>query len=256
MVRPTSFALTLLALTLPGAASSQVFFEETFDSSFGTFTAFNNAQTGNGWLWDGTCPATSLPGHSVSGTAHWINPATCLDYGLALAAGTDLVRSPRVEVPACASAVRLAFNYLIDFEEASCYDRARAEVAIDGGQPVVYADNGATDEGCVGGREAAREEGGGSNVGLDNLVVDAAWHSFEVNLPDALPGSFVEVQFAGQTVDSTSNSGEGFLVDDVTLSCVPPFYEVPTLGAVGFGAFGGLLAVAALLALARRRRAA
>jgi hypothetical protein len=162
-----------------------------------------------------------------------------------------VVQSPRVEVPDCPSGVvRVAFNYLLDYQEGASCDRARLEATVDGGLPVVYADNG--EEGIC---DFERPEGNGApNAGLGNLVNDATWRHLEVIVPDALPGTFLQLTFVGETSDGILNDGEGFLVDDVTMSCLVPFYEIPTMSTVGFGAFGALLAAAALVAMARRRR--
>ena len=123
----------------------------------------------------------------------------------------------------------------------------------------VVADNGLCDEDrpAVGRSGAApRPEAIIGNTGIGGLSDIAAWSSLERFVPDAVPGSLVEVIFVGDVYDGFNNQGTGFLVDDVALSCVQPFYEVPTMSAVGFGAFGALLGVAALVAMARRRRAA
>jgi hypothetical protein len=245
MKRVSGLTLFAAALMIPAAAQAQPFFEESFDTNLGPFNALNDGATSSAWAFDSTCPATGVAGHTVAGTAHWFNPATCFDYGSA--ATNDALNSPRVEVPDCALGVRVAFNYLLELDEGASCDRARVEAIVDGGTPVIYGDNGV--EGFC-----ARPEG--TNAGLGNLIVDATWRHHEFIVPDATPGSLLEVRFEAETFDGLFNDGTGFLVDDVTMACVVPFYEIPALGTVGFGAFGALLVAAALVALARRRRAA
>jgi hypothetical protein len=250
MHRSARLATLLAIVALPAAGFAQPFFEETFDATLGVFIAGNDGQASNVWMFDNTCPATGLAGHSASGTAHWINPTTCLDYGTG--GSTDVIQSPRVEIPDCTTpgGVRVGFNYFLDYQEGASCDRARVEATVDGGDPVVYADNG-----LPGLCDFGRPEGNGAeNVGLDNLLNDATWRHHEFIVPDALPGTFLQLTFVGETSDGILNSGEGFLVDDVTMECLVPFYEVPTMSTVGFGAFGALLAAAALVAMARRRR--
>jgi hypothetical protein len=263
MKRGTWIAAVALALALPAASQGQPFWSETFDADLGDFTAFNDASTTpNAWLWDGTCPATGEPGHTIAGTAHWINPATCLDYGDTGSKGDpgsfDYIRSIRVEVPAeCTLGVRLDFNYFLDFNEGACYDQARVITLVDNSLETVVADNGLCDEDRPADRGALpRPESIIGNSGIGGLTDSRRWLPVSRFVPNAGPGSLVEILVVAETTDGFLNQGEGFLVDDFVLSCVQPFYEVPALSTVGFGAFGALLAVAAVVALARRRRQA
>lgn len=246
-----------LGLALCAAAEAQVFYTETFDADLGTMSALNDADASNGWVFDATCPAAPLAGHSAPGTAHWTNPTTCLDYGGGFS--SDALSTGRIEVPAeCGGGVRLEFNYFLDFAESACYDRARVEVYVDGSGPLVVSDNGGCDSSQnpapLAGRPSA-PEGAGGNAGLGNLVSSSTWRATATLISDATPGTLLEVQFIGETLDGLFNSGEGFYVDDVVLTCQPRAYEIPALGASGFAALGALLATAAFVVLARRRRA-
>lgn len=246
-----------LGLALCAAAEAQVFYTETFDADLGTMNALNDGEVSNAWAFDATCPAAPLAGHSAPGTAHWMNPTTCLDYGGGFS--SDALSTGRIEVPAeCGGGVRLEFNYFLDFEESACFDRARVEVYVDGSGPLVVSDNG----GCGGSQgpalpaeRPATPNGAGGDTGLGNLVDAGAWRATATLISDATPGTLLEVQFIGETLDGLFNSGEGFYVDDVVLSCQPRAYEIPALGASGFAALGALLVTAAFVVLARRRRA-
>jgi hypothetical protein len=244
-----------LGLALCAAAEAQVFYTETFDADLGTLRAHNDGDVSTAGAYDATCPAAPLADHSAPGTAHWTNPTTCLDYGGGFS--SDALSTGRIEVPAeCGGGVRLEFNYYLDFEEGACYDRARVEVYVDGSGPLVVSDNGGCDaQNLALAERPSAPEGGGGDPGFGNLANAAAWRATATLISGATPGTLLEVQFIGETDDDLFNSGEGFYVDDVVLSCQPRAYEIPALGASGFAALGALLATAAFVVLARRRRA-
>jgi hypothetical protein len=255
IARWTNVALLAFATTAT-AALAQPYYEETFDADLGAMIAANDGSASNNWMFDSTCPAAPLAGHSAPGTAHWINPATCLDYGNQ--GSTDRLTTGRVAVP-CDRGVLLEFQYYLDFEESASCDRARVEFSIDGVNYTTVADNGFQGS-CVGPQGELRAEapegagGGSGNVGLGNIVNSATWTSLAVQLPGVSQGDLLDVQFFGETTDGVFNIGEGFYVDDVTLSCLQPIQAIPTLGSAGLVGLGALLAVAGALTAARLRR--
>lgn len=253
-IKGSALGAVALAVALSGAAQGQVFYTETFAADLGAMVAINDGDTSNGWVFDSTCPAAPLAGHSAPGTAHWISPETCLSYGDGFS--SDALSTGRIEVPAeCGHGVRLEYNYFLDFDEDACYDRARVEVYVDGSGPLVVGDNG----GCSGDRpdpaRPAAPEGGNGNSGLGNLLNQAAWRAGAALVANATPGTLIEVRFIGETDDDISNAGESFWVDDVVLSCQVAAYEVPALDSAGLAALIALLGLTALVVLARRRRA-
>ena len=83
------------------------------------------------WHFRNNCSANGVAGHSQTGTARWGNPGSCGDFG-----GTrdsDFLDGLVVMDFCPTGAVRLAFNYFIEFEEDCSWDRARLEIAKDGG---------------------------------------------------------------------------------------------------------------------------
>jgi hypothetical protein len=260
MKRLTLFIALVGVLALPAMSQAQPFWSETFDTDLGDFTAVNDGQAANAWLWDGTCPATGEAGHSIAGTAHWINPTTCLDYGDLGTKGQngslDILRSVGVTVPdACVGGVKLELNYYLDFNEDAEFDRARVLVVINGALDEVVLDNGLPNGLRPADRSGEpRPESIPGNTGIGGLEDTASWTPVGRFLAGVGPADIVEIRIVGEVVDGFLNQGEGFLVDDVALSCIQPYYEIPTMSTVGFGAFGALLIAAALVALAQRRR--
>lgn len=249
-----AFAGGLLLAGATAARAQTVIFSEPFAADLGDMTATNDGNDSNAWAFDSTCPATALAGHSIAGTAHWVNPTTCLDYGNQ--GSSDLLRSAQLDIADCRGGIELRFNYYLDFQEDASWDRARAVVSLDASTDVVVAAN--IDEGDS--EQLERPAGGGGGGGnppaLLELVNDATWHSIAALVPGSESAATAQLVFVGETTDGIANGGEGFLVDDVEVTCRPAAYEIPTLGGAGFAALAALLALAALVALARRRRTA
>jgi len=116
-------------------------------------------------------------------------------------------------------------------------------------------DNGGCDSQSIAPGRTMAPTGAGGNSGLGNLLNQAAWRSGAALVANATPGTLIEVRFVGETEDEIANDGEAFYVDDVVLSCQPAAYEIPALGSTGFAVLVALLGSAALVVLARRRRA-
>ena len=247
-----AFAGGLLLAGATAARAQTVIFSEPFAADLGDMTATNDGNGSNAWAFDSTCPATALAGHSVAGTAHWINPTTCLDYGNQ--GSSDLLRSAQLDIADCRGGIELRFNYYLDFQEDASWDRARAVVSLDASTDVVVAAN--LDEGESEQLERPAGGGGGNPPALLELVNDATWHSIAALVPGSESAATAQLVFVGETIDGIANGGEGFLVDDVEVTCRPAAYEIPTLGGAGFAALAALLALAAVVALARRRRTA
>lgn len=263
IVQRGSLAWLAGVLLVVGAApaSAQTFYSNSIAADLGTLTASNDGEPSNTWAFDSTCPASLLAGHTAPGNARWGNPTTCLDYGTD--SSTDYLLTPELVVPAgCSGGVRLDFNYLIEFEESACWDRARVEAYIDGAGGLVVSDNGICGdddepENALRPRPEGNGNGNGNgNAGFGNLVADGTWRAASVLISAAHPGDLLQVAFVGETGDGLFNGGSGFHVDDVTLTCVPAFYEIPTLGSAGFLTLGFLLGAAGLAVMLRRRRAA
>jgi len=240
----------VLLLAFAGSASlpaQTTLLAEPFDVDLGEMNAANDGAGTNAWTFDSTCPATALAGHTIAGTAHWINPTTCLDYGTE--GSSDLLTSDVIDVSDCRGGVEVRFNYYLDFQESDEYDRARALVRLDGGTDVVVAANHGG-----GGGERPAGDGGSNPPSLFELENDATWRSVAVIVPGSENASQAQLAFVGETEDGIANSGEGFLIDDVEVICRPAAYEVPALDGAGLAALVALLAAAALVAMARRRR--
>jgi len=256
LIRPIRRPLILLALLalLAVPASAQIFYSEDFTPPVTGINLFNDGETSNAWEFTAGCPGNALAGHSGPDAALWHNPANCTDYGIA--GGSDRMATGRIQVPSeCRNGVEVTFNYLLDFDEDACWDRARVEIEVNAGGFFDYADNGGCDNRTIvgGPRDGEAPSGQGANSGVGGLINDAVWHQGRAVLSTAVPGDLVEVAFVGETEDGIGNDGEGFFVDDLELACVPVTQEIPTVGPIGLAALAVLLAVAAALVLARRR---
>lgn len=246
----------LLALgLLAGPAGAQVvyLFEESFDAGLGAMTATNGAFTDNSWHFDDQCPAATSGAHSIAGTARFSRENDCDDYGdngSFSAADTDLLTSPAIDISACNDAF-LSYTYLLDYNEGPEFDRARVEISIDGGAFQVIADNSGSGARGPGARAETGPAGGNGIGGIENT---GTWIASSFDLSTYGAGT-VTVRFVGELSDQFANNGEGFVVDDVVVSCRVPIQAVPAISPAGLAALAGLLAVAALFAVRRFRRA-
>lgn len=195
------------------AAEQVVLYSETFDADLGTAAPANDAVTANAWHFSDGCPSDSLPGHSGPGAARWGNPASCDDFGFQ--GSSDRLELPALDLTACAgpdASLALTFAYFLSLQENSVFDRARVEAVVDGGFPVVVADNGF----------------GSGNAGLANLSQNSPdWLVISLDLSGLLgSGNSLVVRLVGETSDGIANQGAGFLVDDLAVVCDTPVVDL------------------------------
>ena len=179
-------------------ASSVTVYSETFDSNAGSFSLFNDGSGGE-WYFEDACPNSTLGGHSADGTLRWGTPGNCFNYSDA--GSFDTASTPTIDVSACLSDLVLDFNYFLDYQETSAWDDAFVDVRPDGGAFVEVADNGDLVGGLV----------SGSGVWLSG--------SFDLGALLGFIPNDVAVDFTGTAFDGSFNEGEGFIIDDVELSC-------------------------------------
>lgn len=199
---------------------------ETFDDNNGacyefftqTSVALEDFELGAGdfsvesGLWRVTTDcSSSRPGHSIPTTLYFGQPGVCtFETGTATA---GMVRSAPVEVETDNGAT-LSFNYFLERESGTFWDRATAELSVDGGPLVIVAST--------------------TGVGTPLVSNEGVWQTAVVDLSPffkagtgamgAGPGTTrFEVVFRFDTIDSILNDFEGFHVDDVEiLSRIPP----------------------------------
>ncbi|MFN7975586.1 MAG: putative Ig domain-containing protein [Acidobacteriota bacterium] len=180
---------------------------EQFTGGLNSTTATDVCNADAVWYAETTCPSSALPGHSAPDHVRWGIQANCGLYASAPAGTVDYLETPVLDVSGCGGSASLSFNYLLNYQEGSSFDRARVEAIIDGGAPVVIADNGPGGpvSGCT----------GGSNPGTGGLS-GSGWQPKSFTITAA---STLQVRFVGETDDSIANSGEGFFIDDVIVLC-------------------------------------
>ena len=143
--------------------------------------------------------ASAQPGHSTPNSLYFGVDSSCTFSTGASAAGT--VTSAAITV-ADTSVVKLRFKYFLQTERLSSFDKATAQVSVNGGAFVVVAGNS-------GGTVAQLQDGTGM------------WQSADVDISSlfgsATPPATVAIRFGFNTIDSVANTFAGFLVDDVEL---------------------------------------
>lgn len=195
MNRFSRFALLIVSLLVPCAASAAVIYSENFNSSLGSMTA-SGADGSADWNFQNGCGANGDGGHSIAGAARWGNNGSCGDFGGN--GDSDNLDTPVIDTSSCTSGPTLSLNYFMQFQESCTWDRAIIQLSIDGGG----FNNIASTASC------------GSGDGLAN---DGVWH--EYTSLAALGASSVQLRFVGETGDGIANSGQGFLIDDLSVEC-------------------------------------
>lgn len=181
---------TTRPLKLEVGAPSAIY-QENFEGGLGGFSV--DAGGVNLWHVTSSCVA-SQPGHTTPNSLYFGQDSTC-NYDVGLTAGT--VTSPAVLV-SDTSLVKLRFNYYLDTENFSSYDRATAQVSVNGGAFATVASNKAD--------------------GVALLDKSGAWQAADIDLTSLLAGlssPTLRVRFGFDSVDSAVNQYSGFSVDDV-----------------------------------------
>jgi hypothetical protein len=168
-------------------------FAEDFEAGLGGFVVESG-------LWHRTASCASLlSGHSVPGSLYYGQDGTCNFATNSRTLGA--ARSLPIGISATESEqATLAFNYLVEGEASTTYDRAWVELVVNGAAPVIVASNY------------------GAGVALTRNL--GAWSGALIDLAPHLPlgtSSIFELSFRFDSVDSVANTGAGFLVDDVEI---------------------------------------
>jgi len=170
----------------------QTLFSETFSTGVGKFSL--GSEPNNRWHASSSCASTS-PGHSAPASLYFGIDSTCnFDAGLILAGTTT---STPISV-SDNSLLKLRFNYYLQTEHNSSFDKASVQVSVNEGPYTTVASNTA----------------GGAAL-LDGTNV---WQASEIDLAPLLagvPSASVRVRFAFDTIDAAVNNFTGFMVDDV-----------------------------------------
>ncbi|MFZ5893929.1 MAG: hypothetical protein ACOY0T_22900 [Myxococcota bacterium] len=167
-------------------------YSEKFDNGLGTFTL--GTESTNRWHVTSSCASTQA-GHSAPSSLYFGVDSTCNFSTGAATSGTAASSSIAI---ADTSSVKLRFNYFLQTERSTFYDKAAVLVSVNGGAYTVVASN---NSGGV-----ALTDGSGT------------WNAAEVDLSsmfDGLPSANINVQVSFNSVDSVANTGAGFLVDDI-----------------------------------------
>ncbi|HLV66979.1 MAG TPA: hypothetical protein VKY73_14255 [Polyangiaceae bacterium] len=167
-------------------------FTETFEGGLGSFTL--GSESTNLWHVTSAC-AAAQPGHSSPNALYFGLDTSCTFATGGASAGT--VTSTPIAIQD-ASVVKLRFNYFLGTEQGSPWDRATAQVSVNGGAFTVVASNN------TGGVKL--EDGTG------------IWQAAEVDLTPHLEGlasASIRLRFGFDTGDGVANGYPGFLVDDV-----------------------------------------
>jgi hypothetical protein len=168
-------------------------FTETFEGGLGTFTV--DAPTPNLWHVVGATCASAQSGHSPPNSLYYGVDSTCTFSTGLTNSGTATSTSINI---ADTSVVKLRFKYFLQTEHLAPYDRATAQVSVNGGTFTVVAANHS------GGQ--VLQDGAGT---WQTATVDIS------SLVAGLPSASVRLRFGFATVDSAFNNFAGFLVDDV-----------------------------------------
>lgn len=177
--------------------------DENFESDLAGYTATDEGNASNTWHFNDACDANAASGYSQEGAARWGDPTACGSYGTdsLLDKETDVLDSTGFDVSACKS-IALNFKYFLEYQEDyngkdEWFDQAWVQVSFDGGANQTLADNGP----------------------IGGLMNEATWHTQSFPMLGNPGASTMQVRFIGATNDELFNSGQGFLVDDVEVSC-------------------------------------
>jgi Gylcosyl hydrolase family 115 C-terminal domain/Dictyostelium (slime mold) repeat len=170
----------------------QTIFSENFSNGLGSFSL--GTEAANRWHVTSSCASTSA-GHSAPASLYFGIDSTCNYDAAAISAGT--ATSTPISVTN-SSLLKLRFNYYLQTEHLSPYDKATVQVSVNGGAYSIVASNNAG--------------------GVPLLDGTGVWQASEVDLSSlivGLPSATLQVQFGFDTGDSVANAFTGFLVDDV-----------------------------------------
>ncbi|MBN1609788.1 MAG: S8 family serine peptidase [Polyangiaceae bacterium] len=164
-------------------------FYEDFEAGLGQFTV-------DGGLWHASSACqSSLPGHSLPQTLYYGQDSTCDFATGTTTSGT--VHSVPITLNLDADPA-LTFNYFLETEGGSTYDRASALISVDGGTAVVLASSYGT--------------------GTALLVNSGSWQQATVDLGSLGTGVVQAVlSFSFNSVDGILNDYAGFFADDVEI---------------------------------------
>ena len=191
-------------------------FTETFEGGLGSFAL--SGGTANLWHVTANC-ASAQPGHSTPNSLYFGVDTSCTYQTGLISAGT--VTSTAISV-ADTSVVKLRFKYFLQTERLSSYDKATAQVSVNGGPFVIVAGNS-------GGTVQQMQDGTG------------LWQSADIDIsslvgPAPAPAT-VAIRFGFDTIDSAVNTFAGFVVDDVELRAFVPQQNCTTDAQCNNGAF-------------------
>ena len=174
-------------------------FTEDFEGGLGAFVS--DGGTGNLWHASGSC-ASLQAGHTTPGTLYFGLSSTCNFQTSPATRVLGTITSPPIVVQDT-SVVKLRFNYFLETESSSTYDKATVSVSVNDGAFSIVASNGS--------------QGGSPLVDPTTATV---WQAAEVDISSLFggqPSASVRLRFGFDSVDSAINSHDGFLVDDVQL---------------------------------------
>ncbi|MEI9935599.1 MAG: hypothetical protein WDO69_00110 [Pseudomonadota bacterium] len=170
----------------------QTLLSQNFGAGLGNFSL--GSETANRWHVSSSC-ASTLPGHSAPASLYFGLDSTCNYDAAAISAGT--VTSSAISVTDN-SLLELRFNYYLQTEHDSNYDKATVQVSVNNGAYTTVASNG--------------------TGGIALLDGTGAWQTSEIDLAPLLvgqPSASLRLRFGFDTVDAGVNNFTGFLVDDV-----------------------------------------
>ena len=172
----------------------QTLFKEDFGAGLGGFTL--GTEVNNRWHVTSSCASTST-GHSAPASLYFGLDTSCNYDAGSILAGT--ATSKPISVTSN-SPLKLRFNYYLQTEHNSSYDKATAQVSVNNGPYTTVASNTAG--------------------GVALLDGSNGWQPVEIDLTPLVTGvasATVQVRFGFDTIDSILNNFTGFLVDDVEL---------------------------------------
>jgi hypothetical protein len=170
-----------------------------FESGLQGFTIDNTYGSSNG-LWHASTGRGLNPGHSATHSLYYgqhEGPDGGGDYNVTNFANGGVVVSAPFGLPSGAGPLTLSFNYLIAVESGITYDQAYVEISTNNG--------------------ASYQAVASKNLlgGLTNAT-GGLWVSNTVSLA-SYAGSTIRLRFRFDTVDSISNSTEGWYLDDIVI---------------------------------------
>jgi hypothetical protein len=166
-------------------------FSETFEGGLGGFSTAPSAT--NLWHVSSSCVSTQ-PGHSTPNSLYFGVDSGCTFSAGAAVSGAATSQSIQITDT---SVAKLRFNYYLQTEHISSYDKASVQVSINNAPFTIAASN---------------SQGG---IALQETT---AWTPVEVDLAPLLAGlaaPVVRVRVAFDSIDSVANNYTGFVVDDV-----------------------------------------